>query len=92
MNLKVFTWNYSGISNPRLHSRIRDVMARLKPNFLCLVETKANAHKILHFYKKYHCWWDWAVIPSSGLSVGILVLWKKSIGNVTPVALSRTFI
>lgn len=89
MDLKIFTWNCRGISNPRFFSRIQDVIARLKPNFLCLVETKANASRVWRFCNKLRRWWDWAAIPSSGLSGGILVLWKKSIGLVTPVASSR---
>lgn len=90
MNLKILTWNYRGISNPRLNSRIRDCMARLKLNFLCLVETKANAPIILCFCRQYHRWWDWAAIPFNSLSGRILVLWNKAVGNITPVASSRT--
>lgn len=36
-----------------------------------------------------HLWWEWPAIPSNGLSGGILVLWKHSLGNVTRVAISR---
>lgn len=83
MDLKIVTWNCRGLSNPQLNSRIRDLMARLKPNFLCLVKTKANTIRISCFCRKYSRWWDWAAIPSSGLSGGILAVWNKLVGFVT---------
>lgn len=33
--------------------------------------------------------WDWAAVLSDGFFGCIIVLWHKSIGMVTPVALSR---
>lgn len=89
MDLKIITWNCRRLSNPCLNSWIRNLMACLKPNYLCLVETKANTLRISHFCSKYSRWCYWVAIPSSGLFGENLVLWNKSVGFVTPVVFSR---
>lgn len=89
MNLKLVSWNCRGLSNPRTMDRIKDLMRSYKPDFICLLETKLSSHRIHSFCVKFNRSWAWAAIPSLGLSGGILVLWKKAIGLVTPVASSR---
>lgn len=87
--IKIFTWNGRGLSNSITIDYIQDIMARLKPNFLCLVETKSNTDRTLRFCNIFKKNWDWAPIPSIGFSGGIIVLWQKFAGVVTPIALSR---
>lgn len=74
MDLKIFSWNYRGLSNPHTIDHICDVMNNKKPDFLCLVKTKVNVSRVQHFYDKINRCWDWVAIPSNGLSRGIIVL------------------
>lgn len=87
--VKIFTWNCRGISNTRSMDYIKDIMARLKPDFICLVETKSNSIRIQRFCARFSRHWVWAAVPSNGYSGGIIVLWKRFNGIVTPVASSR---
>lgn len=87
--MKIFSWNCKGVSNTGTIDFIKDIMIRSKPDFICLVETKSNTDRIMRFCNRFkHCW-DWAAIPLNGFSGGIIVLWKRSIGLVTPIANSR---
>lgn len=38
--LKIFPWNFKGLSNSRMIDYIQDIMARLALDFLCLVKKK----------------------------------------------------
>lgn len=89
MDLKVISWNCRGLSNSGTTARIHDFIKNSHPDFLCLVETKTNASRIYRFCAKLDRRWDWAAIPSVGFSGGIIVLWSRSIGLVTPIAVNR---
>lgn len=65
MNLKIFSWNFRGLSKPHAMDRIRNICDKIN-----------------------HCW-HWAAIPSNGFSGGIIMLWKRDLGRVTPVVVSR---
>ncbi|XP_039130894.1 uncharacterized protein LOC120267295 [Dioscorea cayenensis subsp. rotundata] len=52
-------------------------------------ETRANADRLARFCRKVSKHWDWAAILSDGFSGGIIVLWHKSVGVVTPVSVSK---
>ena len=89
LSLKIFSWNCKGLSNVHTVNRVKDVMARLKPNLVCLVETKASPERVYRFCSKIMHKWEWVAISSLGLSGGILVLWRKKVGDVTLVVNSR---
>lgn len=80
----ILCWNCMGISNPRIVDLLNDFMRMKKHDIICLVETKSNIDKTLHLCSKYEKSWDWAAIPTSGLSGGIITFWNRSIGKVTP--------
>lgn len=88
--LKIITWNCKGLSNSRTIDYIQEIMAILKPDFLCLVETKTNASRVHHFCNRFVKIWDWASIPSTSFSGGIIIMWNRNVGFVTPVAVSRS--
>lgn len=89
MDLKIFSWNCRGLSNPHTMDHIQDIMKNKRPNFLCLVETKTTTPRTLYFCAILNHCWDWVVIPSNGLSGRILVIWNLLVGNVTAVVVSR---
>lgn len=43
----------------------------------------------LKFCSKFKCLWVWKTIPYVGFSGGIIVLWKRSAGLITLIAISR---
>lgn len=90
MDLKIFTWNCRGFSNRKTLDRIQGIMRYLKPNLICLVQTKTDSTHIHHFCDSLFKLWQWATISSIGLSRGIIVMWNRSIGLVTPVANTRS--
>ncbi|KAJ0964644.1 hypothetical protein J5N97_025782 [Dioscorea zingiberensis] len=56
---------------------------------ICLVKTRANEPRIRKFCKKFKRKWEWAACPANGYSGGIIILWKKDLGQVTPLCFSR---
>lgn len=64
----------------------------MSPSIICLVETKSNPTKTLSFCKLFHKNWDWAVAIATGYSSGIINLWKRKIGLVTPILGIKTSI
>lgn len=70
-------------------------MNKLNLSFACLVETRANEERVIHFCNKFTKKWEWVVIPSwvcHAAGVGeweIIILWKKRFGKITPVAFSH---
>lgn len=64
-------------------------MRRLKPTIICLVETKSDVARSLLFCNKFARSWAWAAIPAQGFSGGIIVLWSRCLGLVTPIAATR---
>lgn len=88
MNLYIFYWNCMSLSNLHTMDRIHSIMKNKKPDFVCLVKTKATIPKVHRFCDKI-MGWGCAAIPSNGIFGGIIVLWKRGIGRVTPVVVSR---
>lgn len=64
-------------------------MRNLKPAIICLVKTKTDPNHSLCFCNKFARAWEWTAIPAYGFSVGIIVLWSRSLGLVTPVAVTH---
>lgn len=67
-------------------------MSRVSPSIFCLVETKANPTRTLSFCKLFNMNWDWASVTMTGYSGGIIILWKREIGLVTPILRTKTSI
>ncbi|XP_039141957.1 uncharacterized protein LOC120279156 [Dioscorea cayenensis subsp. rotundata] len=86
---KLCCWNCRGLSSRDTCARIFRLIHQDKLSILCLVETRANSDRISKFCSKLSKSWDWAAILADGFSGGILVCWKKGIGQVTPIATSR---
>lgn len=88
---KIICWNCSGISAGDTSSRVLRLIRTHKPVVVCLVETRANFDRVDRFYRKISKNWDWATILSDGFLGGIFVLWHRSIGIITPIAVSKRF-
>lgn len=86
--IKIICWNCRGISNTNTLDRIKYFMNHLKPNIVCLMETKASAECIQRFCSRFKSTWDWAAIPTLDFSSGIITLWSRTIGTVILVAVS----
>ncbi|XP_039130816.1 uncharacterized protein LOC120267185 [Dioscorea cayenensis subsp. rotundata] len=56
---------------------------------ICLTETRANDDRVNRFCRCLPVSWDWSAILADGFSGGILVAWRKVIGRVSPIAISR---
>lgn len=65
-------------------------MKKQKLDFICLVEIKTDISQIHRFCSRLRHRWEWAAIPSNDISGGIMVIWNRSVGNVTPVAISHS--
>ncbi|XP_039135720.1 uncharacterized protein LOC120273142 [Dioscorea cayenensis subsp. rotundata] len=85
-HIKILCWNCRGVFNPRTIDRINDFIRRFKPSIICLVETKTDHSRSLRFCNRFAKHWEWAAIPAYGLSGGIITLWSRCLGRVTPVA------
>ncbi|KAJ0971107.1 hypothetical protein J5N97_019066 [Dioscorea zingiberensis] len=88
-DIKLLCWNCRGSANPKTVARIRALMRNLKPDVMCLVETRADENRALKLCEKFTKHWEWAAIPAIGMSGGIITLWNPRVGQVTPIAFSR---
>lgn len=90
MNIaNIICWNCRGISARDTSSQVFRFIRTFKPMLVCLVETRANSDRVDRFCKRIPRSCDCAAILVDGFSGGIMVLWNKSIGQVTLVVVSR---
>lgn len=64
-------------------------MKKIKPIIFCLVETKADGDRLSRFCSKLGKRWNWAAIIADAFSGGIIAIWNKNLGSVTPMVKSR---
>ncbi|XP_039146778.1 uncharacterized protein LOC120283989 [Dioscorea cayenensis subsp. rotundata] len=64
-------------------------MKQLNPFIFCLVETRADNSRLDIFCSKLGQKWAWAAIAADGFSGGLIVIWQKQLGKVSPLARSR---
>ncbi|XP_039136217.1 uncharacterized protein LOC120273617 [Dioscorea cayenensis subsp. rotundata] len=81
----------SSLKKGRLETvdRIFSLIRSHHPSIFYLVETHANGARVDRFCGKFAKKWNWAALLADGLSGGIFIIWKKHLGLVTPIAVSR---
>lgn len=82
---KLVCWNCRGISGRDTSSCVRYMMKKINPIIFCLVETREDNGRINNFCSKLGHKWAWAAIVAGGYSGGIIVIWKKQVGKITPL-------
>lgn len=53
MGSTILSWNCRGLSNPKTMNQVKLLLARLKVDFMCLVEITANEERIPLFCAKF---------------------------------------
>lgn len=86
---KIVCWNCRGVSGRDTSARIKQLMKQLNPFIFCLVETRADNSRLDIFCSKLGQKWAWAAIAADGFSGGLIVIWQKQLGKVSPLARSR---
>lgn len=89
MTNNILSWNCRGLSTRDTLSRVFHLICQNKLVFVCLVETRANLDRVDRFCFKLPHSWGWAAILVDGYSGSILVCWRLSLGQVTPIAISH---
>lgn len=89
INAKILCWNCRGISASETSSRILHLIRSHRLVMVCLVETIANFNRVDRFCNKISRSWNWTALLADGYSGGVIVLWRKTLGVVSPVAVSR---
>ena len=87
--LNIHCWNCMGVSRAETTNWIQNLLKKHNPYLVCLVESKAEASRVDRFYTKFARLWNWAAIAAEGYYGGIIVMWNRTIGNVTLIAKSR---
>ncbi|KAJ0987028.1 hypothetical protein J5N97_005384 [Dioscorea zingiberensis] len=87
--MNMLLWNCRGVSGKDTVSRIKNMLKNHQIMICCLVETRADAPRILRFVKHLDNGWHWATIPALGFSGGIITFWRKNNFVVTPISRSR---
>lgn len=87
-SINILSWNYRGISSRETYIRLRQLLRKHNPTIFCLVETRADSARLNRFRSKLSQVWDWAAILDEGMSGGIIVLWKRNIGQVIQMVVS----
>lgn len=88
-NPKIMCWNCKEISASKTSTRVIHLIRSHHPVVVCLVETRANSNRVDHFCSKIPQNWEWAALLANGFSGGIIVLWNKALGLVSPITVSR---
>lgn len=88
-NLNIIGWNCRGSTRKDKINRMRRLISENHINIFALVETRANDERVLHLCSHFAKSWNWVAIPMDGYSRGIIILWLKYLGRISPVAHSR---
>lgn len=88
-SINILSCNCRGITAGNTLIRIRRLIKKHNLSIACFVETRADSDRLDLFCSKFSRTWEWASILAEGFSGGIIVIWKKSLGQVTPLAVSR---
>lgn len=89
MNINMICWNCRGTSGWDKMNRIKTMKKEFKLDIIALVETRADDLRIRRLCAKFSKQWNWASIAAEGYSGGIIILWLRKIGKISPVAHSR---
>lgn len=81
-------WNCRGLTNVNKLTHIRDLIKVNNLVIVYLIETRADEDRAKNFCSKLKCSGNWVALPSLGFLGGITVLWKSSVGLITPIAAS----
>lgn len=87
---KIMCWNCRGVLGRDTSTHIWHMIKTHNPLIFCLVETRADSVRLEKFCNRLGRAWHWAAILLEGYSGGIIIIWKKHIGRVTPMARSRS--
>lgn len=87
--LNFLGWNCRGTTGKDKINRIRRITMENHIDILALVETRANGDRVVRFCNHFARNWNWVAIPADGYSGGIIILWRKQIGKISPVVHSR---
>lgn len=82
-------WNYRGSMGKDKLFRIRRLMRDNRVDIFALVETRVNTERVFRLCTPFVKKWNWVAIASDGYSRGIIILWLKHLGRISPVAHSR---
>ena len=76
--MRALGWNCQGLRNPRLVRSLCKLVQQWNPNFVFLSETKLKK-KSMEKKEESASFTNGLVIPSSGRSGGLVLLWRKEI-------------
>lgn len=85
----ILGWNCRGSTGKDKIFKIRRLFQENNIDMLALVETRANCDRAFRFCNQFAIYWNWVAIPADGYFGGIIILWPKNLGRITPVAHSR---
>lgn len=89
ISAKILYWNNRAIMAHDTSARVLRLIRKCRPLVVCLVKTRANTNRVDCFYAKLPRSCYWAIILPWGFSGGIIVLWNKIVGWVSPISVSR---
>ena len=94
MNLKIISWNVSGLNDRDKRLRVRNLVRKWGPDVICLQETKMEL--ITRAVIRSLCLGggggehvDWSYLGSSGASGGVLLMWDTWVVNKAEEAVGR---
>jgi hypothetical protein len=80
VNLKIISWNVRGINDAGKRDSISNLLKSWKPNVVCLQETKTENISVGTIRSLWGGpFTGWVVLPASGTSGGILLMWDKRV-------------
>ncbi|KAK9265469.1 hypothetical protein L1049_012595 [Liquidambar formosana] len=82
--MKILSWNARGVGRPHFVAQVRTLVSIYKPDFIFIMETKANNDKINKIAKKIG-FDNHFVVPGEGLSGGLWIFWNSNTCNANVI-------
>ena len=80
--MKILAWNCPGAAKPPFANYTKLLLRQHNLDILCFLETRLSENAGNHIRQFFGPAWDFYMILANGLLGGIVIVWKKFLGNV----------
>lgn len=77
--MNIIVWNCRGIAKPPFFNYAKSMIRKYKSDICCFLETRMSSQVLLRIVRFMVPSWDVYMLPSIGLSGGIIVVWRKTL-------------
>ena len=78
----ILVWNCKGAVKPPFANYTKDMMRQYNPDIMCFFETRLAESALGRFKRLFGLCWGLYMVPTIGLSFGIVVVWKLGLEKI----------